>query len=486
MDGGRRVLHVTSECAPLVKTGGLGDVVGALPAALRATGTDARVLIPGYAGVLAIVGPERIVLPDVGPFGDVRLAMGTLPHGVPVIAIDAPDLYVRPGGPYVDADGQEFKDNAWRFALLGCVAAHIAERGLEGWKPDVVHAHDWQAGLTPAYLKWWGKHHVPCVVTIHNLAYQGAFSPDLVTAVGLPAAAYDMHGVEFYGRFSFLKAALYYADAITTVSPTYAWEIQRPLGGMGLEGLLSYRSGSLHGIVNGIDEDAWDPATDALLPATYSLSDLSGKRASKAELQRALGLDVRPDAPLFGTVARFTWQKGLDLVAEVIPRLLSRGAQVAIVGSGDHAEESRWHGIAAAYPGKVGVYVGFDERMAHLIEAGSDAFLMPSRFEPCGMNQMYSQRYGTPPIVRRTGGLADTVVDARPETVARGAATGFVFDAPTAGDLMESCDRAMAAFRDPVTWGRITRAGMQRDFSWRESARRYLTIYDTVCASLPF
>jgi starch synthase len=486
MDGGRRVLHVTSECAPLVKTGGLGDVVGALPAALRAMGTDARVLIPGYPKVLAAVGAERVVLHGVGPFGDVRVALGTLPHGVPMIAIDVPELYVRPGGPYVDEDGQEFKDNGWRFALLGCVAAHLAEHGLDGWKPDVVHAHDWQAGLTPAYLKWSSKRPVPCVATIHNLAYQGAFHPDLVTAVGLPAAAYDMHGVEFYGRFSFLKSALYYADAITTVSPTYAWEIQRPLGGMGLEGLLSSRAESLHGIVNGIDQEAWDPSTDALLPATYGPDDRAGKRASKAALQRALGLDPREDAPLFGTVARFTWQKGLDLVAEVIPRLLARGAQVAVVGSGDHAEESRWHGIAAAYPGKVGVFVGFDERMAHLVEAGSDAFLMPSRFEPCGMNQMYSQRYGTPPIVRRTGGLADTVVDAQPDTLARGAATGFVFDAPTAGDLMEACDRALAAFDDPAAWSRITTAGMRRDFSWRESARRYLHVYDTVCASLPF
>lgn len=486
MDGGRRVLHVTSECAPIVKTGGLGDVCGALPAALRAMGTDARVLIPGYPSVLACVGPERLTLSGVGPFGDIRLAIGALPHGVPLIAIDAPELYVREGGPYVDTDGQEFKDNGRRFALLGCVAAHLARRGLDGWRPEVVHAHDWQAGLAPAYLKCSGPRHVPCVATIHNLAYQGVFAPELVTEVGLPAAAYDMHGVEFYGRFSFLKAALYYADAITTVSPTYAWEIQRPLGGMGLEGLLSSRAGSLHGIVNGIDEEAWDPATDPLLPASYGPSNLTGKSASRAELQRRLGLDVRPDGPLFGTVARFTWQKGLDLVAEVLPQLLARGVQVAIVGSGEHAEEARWRGLAAAYPGKVGVFVGFDERMAHLVEAGSDVFLMPSRFEPCGMNQMYSQRYGTPPIVRRTGGLADTVTDARPDTLARGTATGFVFDAPTAGDLMEACDRALAAFADRPTWDRLTAAGMRRDFSWRESARRYITVYDMVCASLPF
>jgi starch synthase len=481
-----RVLFAASECAPLVKSGGLGDVIGALPRALAARGVDVRVLLPGYPAVVA-------ALPDASPCGELaplaelpaaKLREGRLPGGIPAYVLDCAALYAREGGPYQDAQGRDWPDNPLRFGLLGRAAAALALPGSPlAWRPDLLHVHDWQAALGTAYVSFAPAPRPATVITIHNLAFQGIFEREWLARLGLPPAAWSMHGAEYYGKLSFLKAGLQYADAITTVSPTYAKEIQTAPLGMGLEGVLFERRDRLHGILNGIDVGTWDPRTDPYIARRYGASSLAGKAANKRALRRRFGLAMRDDAPVFGMVTRLTAQKGVDLVLAAAPAILALPAQLAIVGSGERELEAAVAALARDHPGAVGAVVGFDEALAHVVEAGADAFLMPSRFEPCGMNQMYSQRYGTIPVVRATGGLADSVTDCRPETLADGTATGFAFDLPTVDALNEAAGRCVRTWRVPADWRRVQQNAMVRDFGWDASAAAYGRLYDALAGA---
>lgn len=391
--------------------------------------------------------------------------------------IDCPELYMRGGGPYQDEHGVDWMDNALRFGMLSKIAAMLSSADSPlGWKPDVVHCNDWQTGLTPAYLHF-AQGAAPSVMTIHNLAFQGIFPPQTVAEMGLPMESFQPEGLEYYGSMSFLKAGLHYADHITTVSPSYAEEIQAEALGFGMQGLLTHRRADLSGILNGIDINEWNPSADANLIHAYEAKDLSGKSANKIELQRRLGLHIDPSVPLFGLVSRFTQQKGLDIVLEIAPLLIALPAQIALLGSGDAGMQRTALELSHLYSGQISTYVGFDESLSHQIEAGADIFLMPSRFEPCGMNQMYSQRYGTPPVVHATGGLKDTVVDYSEVTLASGAASGFVFDKMDAEGLMDAIRRAIVAYHDKKTWKRLQLNGMNKDFSWSRSAAAYRDIY---------
>lgn len=487
-----KVLYATSELAPLVKTGGLGDVSAALPAALAAAGVDVRLLLPGYPALLAALPAARRVA-RIAPYAalpEATLRAGRLDSGVPVFLVDCPELYARPGNPYLDASGADWPDNARRYGLLSCAAAVLARRGSAlRWWPDIVHAHDWQTGLAPAYLALGdGPGRAASVFTVHNLGFPGSFGRAALAELGLPAVAWSMHGVEFHGQLSFLKAGLYYADRITTVSPTYAREIQREPLGFGLHGLLAARGADLEGIVNGIDERVWDPSTDPHLPARYSRDDLAGKAHCKAELLREFALSAEPERPLAGVVSRLTGQKGIDLVLDAAASLLADPAaplRFAMLGSGEAALVARARALAARHPDAFAFREGFDEALAHRIEAGADLFLMPSRFEPCGLNQMYSQRYGTPPVVHATGGLADTVVDCTPETLADGSAGGFVFGEPTVAALLAALHRARSVLARPDDWRRLQRSAMAKDFGWARSAARYLELYRRLRARAP-
>jgi len=475
-----RILFATSECAPLVKTGGLGDVSAAFPAATRALGLDARILLPGYRPVLAQLFDRREVarFAPRADFPAARLLQGQTPPGVPLYVLDCPELYDRDGGPYQDEAGTDWVDNALRFGLLSHAAALLgsAANPLD-WAPDVVHCNDWQTGLAPAYLHYADGARAATLQTIHNLAYQGIFEPQFVAALGLPPNAFTPNGVEYYGKLSFLKAGLQFADAITTVSPTYALEIQSQPLGFGLQDLLAARRDCVSGILNGIDTEVWNPATDPSIACRYDADTLAAKAENKSALQRRLGLAPAPAMPLFAVVSRFAPQKGLDWLLATAPQVLALPAQLAILGGGEPQLESGFRALARSHAGQVGVTIGFDDALAHLIEAGADAFLMPSRFEPCGLNQMYSQRYGTPPIVRATGGLADTVIDCSPATLADGSASGFVFHDASADALLAAAARAAGTWRDQATWRALQRNGMARDFRWETSARKYAAIY---------
>jgi len=474
-----RVLFVTSEAAPLIKTGGLGDVSAALPAALHGMGVDARVLLPGYPQVLKALPSLQIAtdFPVLPGFPPARLLSGTLPDSVPLWVVECPELYLRGGGPYQDEHGVDWTDNAQRFGLLSKIAAVLgsADSPLE-WKPDVVHCSDWQTGLTPAYLHF-APGAAPCVMTIHNLAFQGIFPLQTAVELGLPGECLQLEGAEYYGDLSFLKAGLYYADHITTVSPSYAEEIQTDALGFNMQGLLAHRREVLSGILNGIDTAEWNPAADPNLAQAYDAANIQGKPANKRELQKRMGLHIDPKVPLFGLVSRFTHQKGLDLVLEIAPQLIALPAQLVLLGSGDAGMQRTALELSHRYSGQAGAYVGFDEGLSHLIEAGADIFLMPSRFEPCGLNQMYSQRYGTPPVVHATGGLIDTVVDCNAATLKRGEATGFVFDSADASGLLSAVRRAVVAYHNKKTWRALQRNGMSKDFGWGRSAAAYRDIY---------
>ena len=475
-----RVLYVTSECAPLAKTGGLADVSAALPAALLRMSVDVRILMPAYRGLLAKLpaATEIAQLPASGPFPAARLMQAKSQGEVPLLLIDCPQLYERAGGPYQDAAGADWPDNAARFGLLSHIAAELAgERSPLAWRPQVVHCNDWQAGLAPAYLRFDPQARARALITIHNLAFQGVYDADWAARLALPEGSFSVDGLEYYGKISFLKAAIRYADAINTVSPTYAGEIQREPLGMGLQGLLAERRGVLSGILNGIDTTLWDPRRDALIASPFGARSLESKRANKRALQAQLGLREDADLPLLAMVSRLTEQKGIDVLLEAGDALLGLPAQLAVLGTGERGYENKLAQFAARYPGMASATIGFDETLAHRIEAGADVFLMPSRFEPCGMNQMYSQRYGTVPVVHATGGLVDSVVDCTAETLAARRATGFVFDEPSAQGLLQGVRRALETYRNPPAWRAVQTAGMARDFSWAASARRYIEIY---------
>jgi starch synthase len=457
-----RVLFVTSECTPLTKTGGLGDVSAALPGALRAAGIDVRVLIPGYPPALRTPFTEAGGLRALG--FECRLLEGRLADGVPVYLLDSPRLYERDGGPYQTSAGEDWPDNAVRFGVLSRAAALIGQGlGPLAWRPDVVHCNDWPSALAPAYGL-----QAASLLTIHNLAFQGNFSPEVSSLLDLPHGVYTPERAEFYGRLSFLKAGIAFSDAITTVSATYAQEIRTDEFGCGMQGLLQRRKADLHGIVNGIDVREWDPANDLRIEQPYDAGSLELKRANKAALQRRLGLRADPAIPLLGIVGRLTHQKGIDLVASAADEIAALPAQLAILGKGEREHEIAIAACAARHPGSIAAAIGFNEDLAHAIEAGADVFLMPSRFEPCGLNQMYSQRYGTLPVARATGGLVDTILDGE---------TGFLFQRAESAALMAALRRALDAYATPARWREMQRAAMARDFSWAEAARQYAGLY---------
>jgi starch synthase len=475
-----RILFASSECAPFVKTGGLGDVAAALPAALRQIGLDARVIVPGYRAMLAAATAPREVgrIEAMARLPGARLLETEMPQGVPTWIVDCPALYDRAGGPYQDAGGADWGDNPLRFGLLSRAAALLGgSRSPVGWRADLIHANDWQTGLAPAYAALTDPRATRSIMTVHNLAFQGIFAPHWVADLGLPSTSFSIDGVEYHGQISFLKAGLFYADAITTVSPTYADEIQREPMGMGMHGLLAARRDRLSGILNGIDTAVWDPANDPLIAARYDATTLRRKNANKKALQIRFGLETPSDMLLLGAVTRLTTQKGVDLLLDIVDAVLRLPAQIVIVATGDKALEQRLRALTAARAGRLASFIGFDETLAHLVEAGADAFVMPSRFEPSGLNQMYSQRYGTPPIVHATGGLADSVVDCTSQTLADGTATGFKFFAPSADALLSAIERCSAAYGDARIWRQLQRNGMARDFGWQRAAREYATIY---------
>ncbi len=480
-----RILHVAAEIYPLVKTGGLADVLGSLPPALAKRGLDARVLLPGFPGILnGVVGLKPIF--RIGPvFGAavVTLSLGRLPDsGLQAYVIDAPFLYAREGNPYVGPDGYDWNDNHRRFALLGWVAAHIASGELDPeWRPDVVHAHDWHAGLVPVYMAQNPGLKTPSVFTIHNLAFRGIFPMDCHAELGLSARKLTPHGIEFHGKISFMKAGLVYSDRITTVSPTYALEIRTPEFGCGLEGVLSDRGSDLSGILNGVDYDIWNP-DDPVIAKSYSADSLDGKKACKLALQKEFGLSSQAEGPLFAVVSRLFSQKGMDLLLAAMPDLLREGAQLIVLGTGDGDLEAGFKYAATANPEKVAVYIGYDETMAHRFMAGADVLLVPSRFEPCGLTQLFALRYGTLPLVRRVGGLADTVVDATADNLAADTATGFVFDDPGRHALGARIREVCALYHDETTWRQIQRRAMVQDYSWDDSAAHYEVLYRSLLA----
>lgn len=473
-----RILFASSEAVPLIKTGGLADVSGSLPAALKAQGEDVRLILPAYPEAVERLGKTRVIARFSIDKNPVRLLEGTMPEsGVIVWLVDSPKQFGRPGNPYVDAGGKDWPDNAERFTLFSKAIAGIAMgQGRVEWRPEVVHCNDWQTALVAALLE--EKAGRPATVfSIHNLAYQGSFPGEIFSKLKLPPRLWHYSGLEYFGNLVMIKGGLAYADRITTVSPTYAREICTPLGGHGMAGLLTYRSGRLSGILNGVDYSIWDPAIDPLLPHHYSAEKMSGKAENKRVLQRRLQLPEKPDTPLLGLVSRFAEQKGIDLVLEAAPELLRQGAQLVLLGSGDGALERAARTLAKKHPQKVAVHIGYDEGLAHLIEAGADLFLMPSRFEPCGLNQLYSLRYGTLPVVRRTGGLADTVIHTDRQSLADGTATGFVFEHPTADGLIWAVKQALACYAKPACRTRVMSNAMAQDFSWDRSARQYQQIY---------
>src|SRR5215470_8216942 len=447
-----RALSVASEVYPIIKTGGLADVVGALPTALNAEGIEVRTIVPGFPDVMQAVGTakEIIYYPNLHG-GPARLLSGSRGK-LDMFVIDAPHLYARPGNPYAAPDGKDWPDNGIRFAALGRAAADIGLGAVPSFVPDVVHAHDWQAGLTHAYLHYSERSRSATVMTVHNLAYQGQFPREMLSALGLPPESFTIDGVEYYGAIGFLKAGLLFADRITTVSPTYAVEIQTPKEGMGLDGLLRGRANQLSGILNGIDTSVWNPATDPHIASTFSSEELDKRVANKVALQRRLGLRIAPDAFLLGVISRMSWQKGLDLLLANLSTIVSDGMQIAILGSGELELESQYKAAAESNPLQVSASIGYDENLAHQIQAGVDALVVPSRFEPCGLTQLCALRYGAVPLVARVGGLADTVIDATPMALASGAATGVQF-APVETPMLENAvRRTLELYRAPETW----------------------------------
>jgi starch synthase len=474
----KKTLFVTSEAYPLIKTGGLADVSGSLPVALKALGQEVRVIMPAYGDVLAVLGElktNRIMQAN----GVIDIFEGALPGStVPVWLIAHDGSFDRPGNPYLAPNGKPWPDNAERFALLSRVAVEVAMNRVGfGWKPDIVHCNEWQTGLVPALLG--DEPASPATVfTIHNLAYQGLFPREAFKNLALPQRFWSYQALEFYDQLCFIKGGLVYADRINTVSPNYAVEIQGKEFGCGMEGLLSQRRDRLSGILNGIDVEAWNPAKDPLIPCTYDADTIDRKAGNKSALQRRFGLREDKDVAVMAMVGRLVQQKGIDLVIEALPNLTELPLQLVILGSGEHKYEQSLKQWTKLYPDRIALTLGYDEALSHLIEAGADMFLMPSRFEPCGLNQMYSQRYGTVPIVRCVGGLADTVEDASETNLSLGKASGVVFQQASTGALLEAVHRALVLFQNRVIWKEIQRVGMSKDFSWRHSASQYLELYD--------
>ncbi|MCG7868842.1 MAG: glycogen synthase GlgA [Candidatus Thiodiazotropha taylori] len=476
-----KILYASSEVAPLIKTGGLADVAGSLPAALNHIGMDCRLIVPGYPQVLAKAANLQKVAELELDGGKVTLLQGVCePHEVPLYVVDAPRWFDRPGNPYLTPEGYNWPDNADRFMLFCQAAVTVALDGAGlDWQPEVVHANDWQTGLIAPLLQPEEKRPAT-LFTIHNLAYQGLFDWATFLRLGLDKSLWTHHALEFHDQLSFIKGGIALSDRVNTVSPTYAEEIKTAEFGYGLEGLLQHRASHFSGILNGIDYHQWDPLNDPHIDTPYSIDNFPAKRNNKLALQREFGLPEDEYIPLFGYVGRLVDQKGVDLILQVLPGIMDSGAQLVMLGSGDHRLQSALEKISNRYHSRVGITIGYDEGLSHRIEAGSDCFLMPSRFEPCGLNQMYSLRYGTVPIVRRTGGLADSVVDVTPHTLANGTATGFVFDNADGNSLWGAIEHAINFYRRSGSdWDILAMTGMQQDLSWEASAQHYLELYQT-------
>jgi starch synthase len=476
-----QVLAVTPEIFPLIKTGGLADVTGALPVALAKQGVATKTLVPGYPQVMKAVEKGAPLHQYPAMHGGKATIFAATSSGLDLLVLDAPHLFDRPGGPYGDSIGADWPDNWRRFSALSFAGADIAAGAIAKYRPDIVHAHDWQAALTLAYMRYGPAAGTPSVMTVHNLAFQGRFGAGIFGELGLPAAAMSLDGVEYYGGVGYLKAGLQAAWAITTVSPTYAQEIRSPAFGMGLDGLVSLRAADLHGIVNGIDTAIWDPQTDIHLKANYSQKTLKGRAANRKAVEERFRL-VHDDSPLFCVVSRLTWQKGIDILVEALDDIVVAGARVAVLGSGDAALEGALLAGAARHGGRAGTIIGYDEELSHLMQAGCDAILIPSRFEPCGLTQLYGLRYGCVPIVARTGGLADTVIDANEAALSAGVATGFQFDPESSDALLHAVKRAVAVHADRTAWASMQRQGMKADVSWDRSAAKYAELYRSLVA----
>lgn len=475
-----KVLSISSEAFPLVKTGGLGDVAGALPLALSARGIQTKTLLPGYPQVMqAISSPVKKFEFD-NLLGEQATLLETRYKGLDLLVLDAPGLFNRPGGPYIDAAGRDYEDNWRRFAVLSLAGARIAAGCLPDWKPSLVHAHDWQTALTPVYMRYAYEQEIPSVLTIHNIAFQGQFSPVIFPALGLPHHAFT-ESVEYYGDVGYLKGGLQTATAITTVSPSYAEEILYPEFGMGLEGLIRERADSVHGIVNGIDTDVWNPETDAYLARNFSVKTLPQRGLNRQAVAARFYLHD-DNSPLFCVISRLTWQKGMDLLIDTVDELVRQGGRLAVLGAGEPRYEHGFLAAAARHPGRVGVIIGYNEPLSHLMQAGSDAILIPSRFEPCGLTQLYALRYGCVPVVSRTGGLNDTVIDATHAALTSGAATGVQFNLTDANSVLYGLRRAFRLHADQKLWSKVQKQGMKTDVSWNASADAYIALYSSLVA----
>ncbi len=477
----RSLLAVASECVPLVKTGGLADVVGSLPSALAPLGWRTRTLLPAYRGLLGQFDDLTPVWEHGELFGGYGAVLAGRLAGLDLLMLDAPHLFDRAGGPY-GIDGHDHPDNHLRFAALSWVGARMAIDGTaEGWRPDVVHAHDWQAGLVPSYLRYAGCH-VPSVMTIHNIAFQGVFGADQLDAVRLPTWDFHPEALEYHGLVSALKAGMVHAQKVTTVSATYAEQLTTPEFGFGLCGVAAARArrGDMLGIVNGIDVDVWDPAHDPHIVG-YSADDLAGKAANRTALAEAFGI-AEPSGPLAVVVTRLTHQKGIDLLIDAVPDFVEAGGAVVVLGSGDPAYEFGLVQLADRYPHAVGVRIGYDEPLSHRMFGGGDLVVVPSRFEPCGLTQLYGLRYGAVPLVAETGGLRDTVTDASVENRSAGTATGFTFGDVSSVGVADAFARAVALYDDPAAFGRIRAQGMATPVDWASSARQYAQLFDSLLA----
>jgi starch synthase len=483
MPQGFDVLSVASEVYPLIKTGGLADVVGALPKALAPEGIGMKTLVPGYPSVLAKLHSADVMHQFNDLFGGSARLLHGKGGGLDVFVIDAPHLYDRPGGPYAGPDGKDFADNHFRFAALGKAAEMLGRGLLPDLMPKILHLHDWQSGLAAAYSKYGVGHKPGIITTVHNLAFQGQIPAYLLGMLGLPPEAYSVEGVEYYGAIGMLKSALLFADRITTVSPTYAREIATSDFGMGLDGLIRTRAAHVSGILNGIDTEVWNPEQDDLIAAPYGAKSLDGRIENRKALQAKLGLHIAPKAPIFGVVSRLSWQKGLDLLLDAVPLIMAEGGQIALLGAGEPAIQQGFAAAARQHPGRIGCFFGYDEGLAHLIQAGSDVIAVPSRFEPCGLTQLCALRYGAVPLVARTGGLADSIIDANDMAVAAGVATGIQF-APVTREALEAAIRqTFRLWRSPKDWQRLQQNGMAADVSWTNPAKRYAALYREVMAA---
>ena len=470
------ILSVASEAYPLVKTGGLADVVGALPAALAAHDVTARTLLPGYPAVMGALEDAQLLHEYGDHFGGPARLVSGRAGGLDIIALDAPHLYARAGNPYLGPDRKDWPDNWRRFAALSYAAYEIGGGAAGAFRPRILHCHDWQAGLVPAYVRFNAPTPVRTVLTVHNIAFQGLFGFEIFNELRLDYRAAQESTIEYYGLVNYLKAGLQVADQLTTVSPTYALEIRTQAYGMGLEGLLSARADALVGITNGIDYREWDPQTDRALHTTYTHHSLENRQANRRALELRFGLDDAA-GPLFSVVSRLTTQKGLDMLVGLVDDIVAAGGKLIVLGSGDAEIENGFAGAALRHPGKVGFHRGYDEPLSHLIQGGADVMVVPSRFEPCGLTQLYGLRYGCVPLVSRVGGLADTVIDANEAAIEAGVATGLVFAPAEPYALRDAIARAVQLYGRPRIWRKMQRRGMKSDVSWDLSAEKYAKLY---------